>query len=228
MSARWGWGMGGDGVAAPPLFRDRRDAGRRLGLELAARGEPGAVVVGLARGGLPVAAEVAAAMGAPLDLLVVRKVGHPLQPELAVGAVTAGGQAWVDPYAPVDDPRIVEAGVRRAAVEAAAMETRMRGSVPPVPVAGRTCVLVDDGLATGATMRAAVRWARAEGARRVVVAVPVAARPTAEELAAEADAVACPHPLDDFRAVGLWYRDFGQVPEDEAVALVRASRGEPG
>jgi putative phosphoribosyl transferase len=207
-------------------YGDRRDAGGRLGEILAARPWEGAVVVGLMRGGVPVAAEVAAHLGAPLDALVVRKVGHPLQEELAIGAVSADG--LTDPASP---PRggmeRIWRGFRIAAEEAQRIEGRLRAVVPSIDVAGRTCILVDDGLATGATMRAAVRSARSRGASRVIVAVPVGVRESLDELATMADEVVCPLTPEPFGAVGLWYRDFGPVAEDEVIALLRAFR-DPG
>jgi putative phosphoribosyl transferase len=178
------------------------------------------------RGGVPVAAEVAAHLGAPLDALVVRKVGHPLQEELAIGAVSADG--LTDPASP---PRggmeRIWRGFRIAAEEAQRIEGRLRAVVPSIDVAGRTCILVDDGLATGATMRAAVRSARSRGASRVIVAVPVGVRESLDELATMADEVVCPLTPEPFGAVGLWYRDFGPVAEAEVIALLRAFR-DPG
>jgi putative phosphoribosyl transferase len=208
----------------PPIFDDRIDAGRQLGAALAAEPRERVVVVGLARGGVPVAAEVAARLGAPLDVVVVRKVGHPLQPELALGAVTASGDYYVSPMAAYESTDTLREGFRTATTEAQRMERSLRDEVRPVRLAGATCVLVDDGLATGATMRAAVRCARSLGATRVVAAVPVASRPGVAELAEEADEVVCPYQLDGFWAVGLWYRDFGQVSEGEVVALLRSAR----
>ena len=206
-------------------YGDRRDAGRRLGEILAARPWEGAVVVGLMRGGVPVAAEVAARLGAVLDALVVRKVGHPLQEELAIGAVSADG--LTDPASP---PRggmeRIWRGFRTAAEEARRIERRLRDVIPSIDVAGRTCILVDDGLATGATMRAAVRSARSRGASRVIVAVPVGVQESLDELATMTDEVICPLTPEPFGAVGLWYREFRPVPEDEVIALLRASSSE--
>ena len=211
----------------PTRYADRRAGGRALATLLAGEKGPGTVVVGLARGGVPVAAEVAAALGAPLDVVVVRKVGHPLQPELALGAVTADGPVSLSPLQDLRIARPSAAAIAAARGQAAALEARLRAGHPPVELAGATCVLVDDGLATGASMEAAVRWARARGAARVVVGVPVAAAPSAEALRADVNAVVCPLETDDLGSVGAWYRDFGQVPEGSVTADLRASRA-PG
>lgn len=208
----------------PPIFADRQDAGRRLASALAATPLGDAVVVGLAWGGVPVAAEVAARLAAPLDVAVVRKVGRPLQPELALGAVTAAGQYYVAPIAEYEPAATLRAGFWAAVDKARQMEGRLREEIPPVDLHGRVCILVDDGLATGATMRAAIRWARSRGAGRIVVAVPVAARESVSDLRDEADEVVCPHAVNELWAVGLWYRDFSQVAEEEVLSLLRRSR----
>ncbi len=207
----------------PPRYLDRRHAGRVLARELAVERAPGTVVVGLARGGVPVAAEVAAALGAPLDVVVVRKVGHPLQPEFALGAVTADGRVSLPPLRHLRAGHPVLSAIEAAQTEAQAIEARLRAGHPRIPLDGVTCILVDDGLATGASMRAAVRWARTRGAARVVVAVPVAASASADALRMEADAVVCPNEHDDFGAVGAWYEDFDQVREDQVAADLRAA-----
>lgn len=210
------------------LFDDRRDAGRRLA---AALGPPPAgrtVVYGLARGGVPVAAEVAAALGAPLDVLAVRKIGHPRHEELALGAVAPDGPPFVREPVGIDRRALpaLRARIEAADAEARAMDARLHEGLPRLSPRGAICVLVDDGLATGATMVAACRWARAHGAARVVAAVPVGARESVEALRAEADEVVCPFAVDDFWAVSLWYRDFGQTSEEEVRLLVDASRDE--
>ena len=208
-------------------FTDRADAGRRLGQALVGRwpGQP-VVVLGLPRGGVPVAAEVAAALGAPLDVLVVRKLGVPWQPELAMGAVAGGGVRFVDPAVvrqlgvPADQ---VEAVTRRELVELERRERAYREDRPPAPVAGRVVVLVDDGLATGATVRAAVQAVRAAGPARVVVAVPVGAPGGCRALREVADEVVCLEEPDRFVAVGAWYDDFGQTGDDEVRRLLSAA-----
>jgi putative phosphoribosyl transferase len=198
-------------------FADRADAGRRLAAALPSLGGD-AVVLGLARGGVPVAAEVAAALGAPLDVLVVRKVGHPAQPEYALGAVSEDGVA-LPPELPPE----------RAAPElegARAQASALRGERPPVPVEGKVAVVVDDGLATGRSMAVALETVRRRGAARLVMAVPVASGPGFRELAAIAEAHA---PLviepPEFFAVGQFYRDFRQV-DDEQVAELLARAGD--
>ena len=200
-------------------FADRAHAGRALAQALGGEAGAGTVVVGLARGGVPVAAAVADVLEAPLDAVVVRKVGHPLQPELALGAVTADGRLSLPPpdqRAGAPPPEAVEA----ARAQARAIEARLRAGRPAVPLAGATCILVDDGLATGASMRAAVAWARARGAARVVVAAPVSSRGAADALRTEADAVVCTYESDALSSVGEWYDDFGQVGEDQVMALL--------
>ncbi|NND74188.1 MAG: phosphoribosyltransferase [Ilumatobacter sp.] len=211
------------------VFSDRRDAGRRLAARLQhLRGTPGLVVLGLPRGGVPVAAEVAASLHAPLDVIVVRKLGVPRQPELAMGAI--GEDVRV-----VND-RVVElAGVTET--ELAAVERlertelerrtkRFRGDREPIELSGAVTVLVDDGIATGSTARAACDVARAAGAARVVLAVPVAPRQWQRQLVGVADECVAVETPADFRAVGEWYRDFAQTNDDEVVRiLAQAAEG---
>jgi putative phosphoribosyl transferase len=210
---------------AAPLFEDRREAGRLLGAELRDRWPGGdAVVIGLARGGVEVAAEVASALGAPLDVLAVRKVGLPWQPEYAIGAATPGDGVYLRSRGGLTRVEFEQA-VAQAKRKAEALDARLRGKRPAVELRGVRAVLVDDGLATGATMFAAIRWARRRDARRVVVGVPVAAAQTVDLIRAQADEVVCLYELEDFGAVGLWYGDFTQVSDDEVVALLaRAGR----
>jgi predicted phosphoribosyltransferase len=204
----------------PRPYLDRTDAGSQLARHLAAAyaGRGDVVVLGLPRGGVPVAAEVARALGAPLDVFCVRKLGVPGQPELAMGAIATGGVVVVnqDVVAEIFVPPDVMAEV--TAAERAELERReraYRGDRPPPSLAARTVVLVDDGLATGASMRAAVRAVRAAGPTRVVVAVPVAAAETCRSLEAEADEVVCPLAPKGFRSVGGWYEDFSTTSDDE-------------
>lgn len=205
-------------------FRDRADAGRVLAAELGHLvGVTGIVVLGLPRGGVPVAAEVARALGAPLDVFVARKLGVPGQSELAMGAVAAGGvrvlhQAVVEALA--IPPAVIDAVATREAAEVARRERSYRAGRPPLDVGGRTVVVVDDGLATGSTMRAAVAALRAQGAARIVVAVPVGASETCGQLATEADEVVCARMPASFHAVGQWYDDFTQTTDDEIRALL--------
>jgi putative phosphoribosyl transferase len=205
-------------------FEDRADAGRRLGQALLGERSDRTVVVGLARGGVVVAAEVARTLNVPLDALAVRKVGHPLQPEYAIGAVTPRGGVYVRAHDGLTEEQ-VEKAVEAAAARADALDRRLHTTIAPLPIAGMECLLVDDGLATGATMMAAVLWARAAGARRVVVAVPVAATESVRSLEAEADAVVALETPPDFLAVGFWYRDFLPVSEEEVVALLEQGHG---
>ncbi len=200
-------------------FRDRAEAGARLAGILDAERAEDAVVVGLARGGVAVAFEVARALGAPLDALAVRKVGHPLEPEYGIGAVTPGGGTFVRAHDGLTDEQ-VEAAVRSAQLRAEDLDRRLHARHEALQVRGKSCLLVDDGLATGATMVAACRWARAQEARRVVVAVPVGAPETLARLRDEADAVICLEPLEELGAVGLWYADFHPVSDEEVIALL--------
>ena len=201
-------------------FRDRVDAGRHLAAALERLELGDAVVVGLARGGVVVAAEVARRLALPLDALAVRKVGFPFQPEYGIGAVTPGdGGVYVrsdEGLGETELRRVVE----RAQAQAEALDRILHERYPPLELRGRTAVLVDDGLATGATMVAAVRWARSKGAGHVVVAVPVGAAQSTEALRYEADAVVCPHEERRFGAVGFWYDVFTQVENTEVVALL--------
>lgn len=209
-------------------YRDRQDAGRVLAKELAGRLGADPVVLGLPRGGVPVAAEVARALEVPLDVLVVRKLGLPRHPELAMGAIASGGARVLNPqvisFSDVtpDILREVEARERQ---ELARRETLFRGTRPPVRVEGREVVLVDDGLATGATMEAAVAALRSREPARIVVAVPVGSEDAAERIRREADLLVCPLIPRDFHAVGQWYERFGQTDEDEVRALLADMTG---
>lgn len=213
-------------------YRDRADAGRVLAGFLAhLAGAPGLLVLGLPRGGVPVAYEVAQALGAPLDVFLARKLGVPRQPELAMGAVASGGvrvlnQAVVDALA--IPPEVIEAVSAQEAAEVARREQSYRSDRPALEVAGRTVVVVDDGVATGSTMRAAVAALRAQGAGRIVVAVPVGARETCRELAGAADEVVCPNTPAGFHAVGEWYDNFTQTTDEEIRALLGPKGDEHG
>jgi putative phosphoribosyl transferase len=210
-------------MSVPP-FRDRHEAGRRLADALAHRAPLHApVILALPRGGVPVAWEVARALGAPLDLMVVRKLGVPGHEELAMGAIASGGirvvsdevvQALAIPPHVFADTAVMEED------ELLRRERAFRGDRPATPLAGRTVVLVDDGLATGSTMLAAVAAAKAASAARVVVAVPVAPRDTCRTLSQHADEVVCLSTPARFRAVGDWYDDFSQVDDEEVRRLL--------
>ena len=208
-----------------PGFRDRREAGQALGQELRDhRGWRDPVVVALPRGGVPVAAEAARVLGAPLDVLIVRKIGHPRHEEFALGAIASGGvrvmnrgtSGMLGPAAEEEVERIVA----REQAELLRRERLYRGDRPAVALQGREVILVDDGLATGATMRAAVQAVRQLGPAHVTVAVPVGARETCEALRGEADDVVCLHMPEPFRAVGLWYSEFPQTSDEEVQALL--------
>jgi predicted phosphoribosyltransferase len=205
-------------------FADRRDAGRRLAGRLARYADRADVVVlGLPRGGMPVAAEVAAALNAPLDVFLVRKLGVPGHEELAMGAIASGGVRVLNDDVlqaariPAHELDAITARERRALEE---REHTYRGAEAPVDVRDRTAILVDDGLATGATMRAAVRALRGLGAAAIVVAVPTAPRETCEALAREVDDVVCATTPEPFTAVGVWYRDFRPVSDEEVRDLL--------
>jgi putative phosphoribosyl transferase len=226
-AARFAAAAAGRQDAMSGIFADRADAGRRLaGLLAHLRGEP-VVVLGLPRGGVPVAHEVALALGAPLDLIVVRKLGVPDQPELAMGAVGEGGVVVINPevvrQSGVPGAEVATARDREQA-EVAARAARYRTSRPREPLAGRAAVVVDDGIATGATARAACQVARAQGAVRVVLAVPVAPPGWEDRIAGAADELVCAHVAPDFMSVGQFYADFAQTTDDEVSAcLERAS-----
>lgn len=215
MSESWTW--------PEPLFRDRAAAGRLLARHLEEERAGDAVVVGLARGGVVVAAEVARSLGLPLDAVAVRKVGHPLQHEYAIGAVAPGDGVYVRAHDGLTEAELDEA-VAAAGKEAAELDRRLHAERPALELTGRPCILVDDGLATGSTMIAAARWARACGASRIVAAVPVGAKATADLLGQESDAVVCPHRPAAFLAVGPWYEVFGQVDDEEVVRLLAETR----
>lgn len=205
-------------------FADRTHAGRILGAQLAATARPDVRVLGLPRGGVPVAAEVAALLGAPLDVILVRKLGVPGAPELAFGALASGGVRVLNPdvVAAMElAPEAIDAIVAREAAELTRRERRLRPARSPVVVAGRPVIVVDDGLATGATMRAAIASVRARGAEHVTAAAPVGARESCALLEDVADAVVCCCIPEPFGAVGRWYEDFSAL-SDAAVAAVLA------
>jgi len=210
-------------------FRDRREAGRHLAARLVEYADrPDVIVLALPRGGVPVAYEIAEAIGAPLDVFVVRKLGVPWHEELAMGAIATGGvsvlNADVISYLDISD-EIIKEVTERERRELERRERLYRGERPAPDLVGRTIILVDDGLATGSTMRAAVTAVREHRPARVVVAVPVAAHATSESFNDVADGVVCvcgmtPEP---FYAVGLWYDDFSQTTDEEARELLEQS-----
>src|SRR4051812_41244910 len=197
-------------------FTDRVDAGRRLAERLRDELAPDAVVLGLPRGGVPVAYEVARALGLPLDVVVVRKLGLPYQPELAMGAVGEDVRVLNEQVlrmARVDAAEL-DAVERRERAEVERRTVALRAGRAPVPIAGREVVIVDDGIATGSTARAACQVVRARGARRVILAAPVAPSAVPESLADAADEVVLLHVSDQFGAVGQFYVDFGQTSDE--------------
>lgn len=209
------------------MFRDRRDAGRAIAEELLRRGfEPPAIVLGIPRGGVPVAAVVAKALGLPLGAVVARKLGAPYQPELAIGAVASDGTMYLDRHiadiAGADDAYI-EAERRSQANEATRREGRFNGARVG-SLAGATAIVVDDGVATGATAIAAIRSLKARGATRVIMAVPVGPPDTIRRLRGEADEVVCVREEPAFFSVGQFYEEFSQVDDEEVYAILNARR----
>ncbi|MBI4347142.1 MAG: phosphoribosyltransferase [Elusimicrobia bacterium] len=209
------------------VFDDRAQAGRFLANRLSGyAGRPGLLVLGLPRGGVPVAFEVAQALGAPLDVFVVRKLPSPLNPELAIGAIASGGirvlnEDTVSSLAV--GPEEIEVAAQAEAVELARRERVYRAGRRPEAIRGMTVILVDDGLATGATMRAAVRAVRRSGAARVVVGVPIGSPETCAALRREADEVVCAAAPAALFAIGQWYRDFEQTTDDEVRRLLASA-----
>jgi putative phosphoribosyl transferase len=209
-------------------FRDRRQAGRILAERLEhLRGQPGLLVLALPRGGVAVGFEVAHALRAPLDVFIVRKLGFPGHEEFAMGAIASGGVRVMNPMPGMDvAPEAVAAVVAREQDELVRREHLYRGDRPAVGIRGRIVIVVDDGLATGSTMRAAVTSIRQQHPAHLVVAVPVGAEETCRQLHAEADEVICAATPYPFRAVGLWYESFPQASDDEVHELLEEARRE--
>lgn len=212
-------------------FADRRDAGRALAVKLLPLAERDDVVVlGLPRGGVPVAAEVAIALGAPLDVCVVRKLGLPGHEEFALGAIASGGVAELDARL-IRHLGVSEAALstvmQRERAELDRRELAYRRGRPPLSLAGRTVVVVDDGLATGSTMRAAVRAVRAQQPDRIFVAVPVAAHQACAGLADVADVCVCVAQPEPFESVGRWYADFQPTSDEEVLACLERAAAKP-
>jgi putative phosphoribosyl transferase len=205
-------------------FRDRIAAGRALAALLAEYAHrDDTIVLALPRGGVPVAREIALALAAPLDVLVVRKLGLPWQPELAAGAIAPGGVLVLNREVRAEIPeldRVLEPVMAQELQELARRETAYRHGRPPLQVRGRTVILVDDGIATGATMEAAALALRAMHAGSIVIAVPVAPPATLRRLARHADRVVCPEQPADFMAVGQYYDEFPQLTDREVVLLL--------
>lgn len=212
------------------LYRDRHDAGRELARKLANyTGCADLIVLALPRGGVPVAYQVAHALRAQLDVFLVRKLGTPGQPELAMGAIASGGVRVLNSDV-VDalaiSPEAIERVAQAEAEELRRRELQYRGNRPPLQIEHKTAILVDDGLATGSTMRAAARALRLEHASKIVVAVPVAARQSCDSVRLEADEVVCGATPEPFYAVGQWYRDFEQTTDEEVRDLLEAAHQE--
>lgn len=218
-------------VLAPPerVFHDRRDAGRRLATLLERFRDEQPVVVGMPRGGVPVAAEVARALNAPLDVVVVRKIGVPANPEFALGALAEGG-VQVLSYETARAIGLSDAGVQKLIAEVEqALSTgirRYRGARAPLDVKGRTVILVDDGLATGRSAQAAIRSLHRRGAARVILAVPVAAPASVAALQGEVDEIVCVEMPEDLWAVGLWYEDFRPTSDEQVTELLAELGGD--
>jgi predicted phosphoribosyltransferase len=213
-------------------FRDRTDAGRRLAERLAGHKDSRPIVLALPRGGVPVAAEVARSLGAPLDLLLVRKIGVPYQPELAMGAVVDGANPLI-----VRNEEIIRlsgvseaefAAIRdRELAEIQRRRQRYLGDRPHPELKGRSVIVIDDGVATGATTRAALRAVRQQGPSRLVLAVPVAPTSTLQELKGEADEIVCLEDHEPFMAIGIYYADFAQTSDEEVTRILSEIPSEP-
>lgn len=206
-------------------FKDRSDAGRKLAAALAGYKDQQPVILALPRGGVPVAEEVAAALNAPLDLILVRKIGVPFQPELAMGAVVDGGAPII-----VRNENVIRlAGIDESDLKAvcdselAEIERRRQrylGSRERVDVTGRTAIVIDDGIATGATTRAALRATRMRNPKRLVLAVPVAPTESLAAMRQEADDVVCLEDYEPFGAIGFYYHDFRQISDEEVIEML--------
>jgi predicted phosphoribosyltransferase len=206
------------------LFKDRRDAGKQLAQELSAyAGRSDVIVLALPRGGVPVAYEVARALNTPLDIFIVRKLGLPGHEELAIGAIASGGIRVLnhDIVQALKIPQtMIDTVTRQELQELERRERAYRGDRPPPEVRGRTVILIDDGLATGASMRAAVAALRAQNPARIVVAVPTAAPETCAAFESEVDEIVCAMTPEPFYGVGRWYEDFSQTTDEEVRALL--------
>jgi len=211
-------------VLGNQMFVDRRDAGRQLAQALIHHAGTNALVLGLPRGGVPVADEVALALGATLDVWVVRKLGVPAEPELGMGAIAEGPAVFLDRelVSELGIPSSQILGVaRRALQELGRLVDLLRGDRPQPDISGQRVILVDDGVATGSTMRAAVRAIKRHQPAWLVIAIPVAAPDTVAELRREVDEVVCLHQPRNLRAVGAWYEDFRQVSTEEVGRILR-------
>jgi predicted phosphoribosyltransferase len=211
------------------FFKDRADAGRQLaGLLTGLKGRKDTLILALPRGGVPVAHEIATALSLPMDILLVRKLGVPGHEELAMGAIALGGIRVLN-YDIGDVLNIPDAVIDAvAAQEQAELERRnhlYREDIPPPRVENKSVIIVDDGLATGATMQAAIMAMRGGRAKEIIVAVPVGAPETCQRLGRDADRIVCPHQPEPFYGVGVWYRDFSQTEDAEVLHLLHQSPG---
>ncbi len=207
-------------------FKDRSEAGRELAKALAAYKDQHPVILALPRGGVPVAAEVAMALHAPLDLVLVRKIGVPIQPELAMGAVVDGGAPIIVRNEDVSKLADIDEAEFKAICDSELAEIerrrqRYRGSRERVDVSGRTAIVIDDGIATGATTRAALRATRMRSPKKLVLAVPVAPTDSIAALRSDADEVICLEDYEIFGAIGIYYRDFSQVADEEVIEALK-------
>jgi putative phosphoribosyl transferase len=212
-------------------FADRTDAGRQLAERLTGLPADRVVVLGLPRGGVPVAAEVAAAIGAPLDVIIVRKLGVPFSPELGMGAIGEAGARVISADV-VAGARVTEQELaqveERERVELDRRARRFRGTVPPLPLDGKIAVVVDDGIATGSTARAACQIARARGAARIVLAVPVAPTRFTDRIGPDADEFVCLRTPVPFYSIGQFYADFRPTSDSEVIACLARARHREG
>jgi putative phosphoribosyl transferase len=217
-------------MGVKPRFQDRSEAGKILAAHVAkAVDDPDIIVLALPRGGVPVAFEVARSLRAPMDIYVVRKLGLPGEEELAIGAIASGGVRVLNRalIAHLQIPEeLIERVTAQQSIELERREQLYRGTRGLIPLRGHTTILVDDGLATGATMLAAVRSVRAQQPRRIVVAVPVASSSACEDIREDVDQIVCVVTPEPFLAVGAWYDDFSQTSDSEVRSLLAQSRGE--
>lgn len=205
-------------------FQDRREAGRLLAAKLESHtGDPSLLVLALPRGGVPVGYEVALALNTPLDVFLVCKLGAPGYEELALGAISSGGTRILNheviQHLGISE-RMIEAITSEKLQELERREKRFRGEREPAPIEGRTIILTDDGLATGASMRAAARALKTKRPKSIIVAVPIGSADTCNQIRAEADEVVCAMTPEPFYAVGAWYSDFMQIPDEEVRSLL--------
>lgn len=212
------------------LFKDRTHAGEELAAALDEyAGQDNTLILALPRGGVPVAARIAEALELPLDLLMVRKLGVPGQEEYAMGALAQGGQCFFN-HEVIDELRLtseeIDMVIERETAELARREKMYRGDMAAPVVSGKTVILVDDGLATGATMRVAVCAMEQSGAARIIIAVPVAASESCERFDNRVDRVVCPHRLSPLRSVGMWYEDFSQTSDAQVIELLSTHESE--